>query len=102
MTLRTFLELCTDPNNIEEIVALNIDGEPVKMFGYWDEKTVAEFDNTMSCWGVPKGNEWDAYFKEWSDFQMHLKCDVIEYDVLNRSVKIESTIAYAIEGKGKW
>ena len=102
MTLKTFLGLCTDPNNIEEIVALNINGEPVKVFGYWEERTVADFDNTMSRWGVPKGKEWEIYFKEWADFQTHLKCDVVEYDVLERSIKIESAIAYAIEGKSKW
>ena len=102
MTLKNFLGLCTDPNNIEQIITLDINGEPEKLFGYWSERNHAEFEQTMKDWGITTDSEErEIYFREFTNFLVHFNCEVIEFDILDRTVKIESRIANAIE-HGKW
>lgn len=89
MTLRNFIGMLSDGNEIEQIYAVNSDGYVVSQFCYFEEETLADYHEFLvSSPCPPDEDELDSLYDEWQTFRDHLDNEIIKIDLLEREIHI--------------
>lgn len=89
MTLKNFIDLMTNANEIDTIVAIDNDNEAVAQFGYHKAKTIEEYtewwlDNDKTLTEI----EMKELVSEYIEFLSHLNSEVVKIELEDRYIYV--------------
>lgn len=91
MKLFELFSLMSDPTEIEQIYAINDNGDIIHRFTYCEEETEEEYRNFwQNCDYPPDEEELEIYCKEFQIFRNHLDSEVIEVELLDRCITVKA------------
>ena len=90
MTLRNFINMLSNGNDIDQIIAVNSSGEALYLFGYFEEETLADYhEYLVNSAFPPDEDELDSLYDEWQTFRDHLDNEIVKIDLLDREIYVK-------------